>query len=143
MQHRVRHYLQAMKRRHLFIIIIILISLFGVYSGLKSFIKNKDNKSEWTQTDRDNQIKDCIKTTKEMGEKYPYIIKDYCECSTDKVINSITKDEYNKITSLPINEQKTKITPIIKDCIETLKNRILKADLKTLESTINNITNKK
>ncbi|MEI6124182.1 MAG: hypothetical protein WCQ95_11215 [Bacteroidota bacterium] len=132
-----------MKKQHFLIIFIILISSFGIYSGLKSLIKSKKEKTVWTQTDRDNQIKECILTTKEMGEKYPEIVKDYCECSTDKVISSMTKEEYNKITSLPVDEQKRKITPIIKDCIDTLTKRIQKAELKNLENIINNIVKKK
>ena len=132
-----------MKRQHLFIIIIILISSFGIYSGLKSLIKSKNNKTDWSQTDRDNQIKECIKTTKEMGAKYPDIIKDYCECSTDKVINNMTKAKYDSIVALSIEAQKSLITPIIQDCIDTLQNRLLKADLKVMEKSINNVTNKK
>ncbi len=120
-----------------------MISSFGIYSGLKSLVKSGKEKTKWTQTDRDNQVKECIRLTKELGEKYPEIVKDYCECSTDKVISSMTKQEYNKITSLPVDEQKRKITPIIKDCIDTLEKRIQKAELKNLENLIYNVSKRK
>ncbi|MEI6767251.1 MAG: hypothetical protein WCM76_16595 [Bacteroidota bacterium] len=132
-----------MKKQHFFILFLILVSGFGIYSGIKSLIKGKEVETEWTQTERDNQVRDCIFSTKEMGEKYPEIVEDYCECSTDKVTSSMSKEEYDKISSLPVDEQRSKIMPIIKDCFDNFNRRINEAELKKMENAFNGLIKKK
>ena len=46
---------------------------------------------------------------------YPEITKDYCECSTDKMMKVMSKEQVENIMAKPQTEQINEIIPVIKD----------------------------
>lgn len=85
---------------------------------------NSSKKSEWTEEDRQVMIENCLRDAKTNTTKYPQIMKDYCECSVDKIIAAFTKEKYLESLKKTQEEQITEQLPIFQSCLDDLKIRI-------------------
>jgi ATP-dependent Lon protease len=79
---------------------------------------------KWTIEDKEILIKNCIRDSKTTGIKYPHLIKEYCECSTINIMESMTNEEYLQSIEKTQREQMNNIMPIIQDCLNNLKHKI-------------------
>jgi hypothetical protein len=84
--------------------------------------------SEWTSEDRAILVKNCIRDSGPTAINYPQITNEYCECSMDKIINRMTKEQYERTLSKPQEEQIKEVLPIFQDCVDELKLRIDSTD---------------
>ena len=87
-------------------------------------VGNGNKKTEWTSEDREILIKNCMRDAGPTATNYPQITKEYCDCSMDKIMKEMTKDQYIKILSKPQDEQIKEVLPIFQDCVTELKQRI-------------------
>ncbi|UPK69834.1 hypothetical protein [Chitinophaga filiformis] len=55
---------------------------------------------------------------------YPQITKEYCDCSADKIMKAMTKDQYVKSVSKPLEDQVKEVLLIFQDCVNELRHRI-------------------
>jgi ATP-dependent Lon protease len=87
-------------------------------------IVDVNKESEWTIKDKENLVKNCISETGQTGIDYPEITADYCNCSIEKIMNSMTRAEYRENLSKPKEEKLKEILPIVQSCVDLLKLRI-------------------
>ena len=84
--------------------------------------------SEWTSEDRAILIKNCMRDAGPTATNYPQITKEYCECSIDKIMKAMTKDQYKKSLTKPQEEQIKEVLPLFQDCVDELEQRIDSVD---------------
>ena len=87
--------------------------------------------SEWTAEDRAILIKNCMREAGPTAANYPQITKEYCDCSMDKIMKAMTKDQYEKNLTKPQEEQIKEVLPLFQDCVDELKQRIDSVDRQT------------
>lgn len=87
--------------------------------------------SEWTSEDRAILIKNCLRDAGPTATNYPHIAKEYCDCSANRIMSAMTKDQYVKTLSKALDEQIKEVLPIFQDCLDELKQRIDSADKRT------------
>ncbi|MCD8529151.1 MAG: hypothetical protein LRY27_04160 [Chitinophagales bacterium] len=87
-------------------------------------IGNANSNSEWTLEDRTILVENCLRDAGPTTTNYPQITEEYCNCSMDKIMNAITKDEYEKTLSKSQEEQIKELLPIFQVCLDELKQRI-------------------
>ena len=87
--------------------------------------------SEWTAEDRAILIKNCMRDAGPTAANYPQITKQYCDCSMDKIMKAMTKDQYEKSLLKPQEEQIKEVLPLFQDCVDELKQRIDSVDRQT------------
>jgi hypothetical protein len=114
----------------------IILILNGAYDLIKRDperyrIGSVSNKKEWSNEDKESLIKNCIIETGQTGINYPQITKEYCDCSIEKIMDSRTREEYEKILSKPQTEKLKEMLSIVQDCVDELKQRIDSVDRKT------------
>ena len=77
----------------------IFLMLYGAYTlirhdpnmyRLNSTIEN----NKWTDSDKEELIKNCMKGAVVASKKYPKITLDYCTCAIDKITASVGRKEY-------------------------------------------------
>jgi hypothetical protein len=107
----------------------IYMILFGAYNliwhdsdfyRLNSAVEN----NKWTAKDRAVVIKMCMKGAVAAAKKYPKITLDYCTCSTDKIIKSMSRKDYIEDASKPAAEQNKIDSPFIQGCLIIFSRRI-------------------
>ena len=59
---------------------------------------------------------------------YPRVTREYCECSTDKIMLSFTEDEYVEISQKSQEIQMKELLPKFQICADELKRRIDSTD---------------
>ncbi len=99
-----------MSGKHWIIILIILVSGYGIYTGLL-------NKNKWTDESERIMTEKCITDSKEMAEKYPELTKKYCVCSTEKIQAKFTQAEYIRIIEKSTQIQTEKLLPVFESCL--------------------------
>ena len=107
----------------------IILILNGSYDLLtrdsnKYRFDNENNNYEWTSENKEIHIKNCMRDAGSTATDYPEITKDYCECSTDKMMQMMSKEQVENIMAKPQTEQINEIIPVIKDCVEELRQGI-------------------
>lgn len=116
-------------------VISVILILKGSYDLLspnpdRYTVGNVKKDYEWTTEDRDILIKNCMRDAGPTATNYPQITKEYCDCSMDKIMKAMTKDQYEKSLSKPQAEQIKEVLPIFQDCVDELKQRIDSVDRK-------------
>lgn len=107
----------------------IVLILNGSYDLLtrdpNKYSFDTDNKNyEWTSEDREIHVKNCMRDAGSTATDYPEITKDYCECSVDKMMKVMSKEQVESILEKPQAEMINEIIPVIKDCVDELKKGI-------------------
>jgi hypothetical protein len=120
----------------LFKIISIIMILRGGYNLINpnpdryKISQNKtENNTEWTSESREILIENCLRDSGEMAINYPSIMKEYAECTADKVMSEYNQKEYLEITNKSFEEQKPILMPLIKDCLAEMNRKVNSVDL--------------
>jgi hypothetical protein len=113
-----------MTGKHWIIVLIILGSSYGIYTGIGDLRQSQKEKEEWIDADRKVLVENCIRDSKDMAVKYPDHTQDYCECSNDKILSRFTKAEYIDIIGKSIEEQKLLLMPVFQDCLTDYENKL-------------------
>ncbi len=100
-----------MSGKHWIIVLIILISGYGIYSGIK------DKNQRWTAESSKILTDKCVSDSKEMAENYPELTHEYCKCSTEKIQAEFTQSKYIEITKMSIENQRKKLWPVFQNCL--------------------------
>lgn len=87
-------------------------------------VGNEKKNTEWTSEDREILLKNCMRDAGPTATNYPEITKEYCNCSTEKIMKAMTKEQYAKSLLKPQDEQIKEVLPIFQDCLTELKQRI-------------------
>lgn len=111
-----------MSGKHWIIVLIILISGFGIFSGVTD-LKQSENQN-WTDESADILTQKCLTDSKEMAVNYPGLTKEYCECSTAKIQAAFTQAEYIEITQGGIEKQQQLLLPVFKKCLTNYQEKI-------------------
>jgi len=107
----------------------IFMILFGAYTlirhdpnmyRLNSTIEN----NKWTDKDKAVLIKMCMKGAVVASKKYPKITLDYCTCSIDKLMQSISRKEYIEDSSKSADEQYKIDSPFIQGCLVVFSRQV-------------------
>ncbi len=112
-------------------IILILKGSYDLINPDPNRYRVGNRNSEWTSEDRIILIKNCMRDAGPTATNYPQITKDYCDCSMDKIMKAMIKDQYEKSLSKPQAEQIKEILPLFQNCVDELKQRIDSVDRKT------------
>ncbi len=107
-----------MSGKHWIIVLIILISGYGIYSGIK------DKNQRWTAESAKILTDKCISDSNEMSENYPELTHEYCKCSTEKIQAKFTQSEYIEITEMSIENQTKKLLPVFQSCLTEYQTKI-------------------
>ncbi|HYF69507.1 MAG TPA: hypothetical protein VD884_15285 [Ohtaekwangia sp.] len=116
-----------MAGKHWVIVLIILVSGYGIYTGVKDLRQSRREKEKWTEEDENVLTENCIRDSKDMAIKYPNLTRIYCDCSNKKIIVRFTKAEYVAIIGKPIDEQKTILMPAFQGCLTEYQLKIEEA----------------
>ncbi|MBI3233234.1 MAG: hypothetical protein HYZ42_04220, partial [Bacteroidetes bacterium] len=111
----------------------ILFILSGSYDLIfhnpnRYMVGNKKGDQSWTIKDRTILIQNCLRDAGPTSLNFPEITKDYCDCSVDKIMKALTKDQYEKSLAKPQAEQMKEILPIFQKCLDELKHRVDSVD---------------
>ncbi len=114
----------------------VILILNGSYDLIKRdpdrySVGNGNRNSEWTSEDRAILIKNCMRDAGPTATNYPQITTEYCDCSMDKIMKAMTKDQYEKSLSKPQADQIKEVLPLFQDCVDELKQRIDSVDRQT------------
>ncbi|WP_179317583.1 hypothetical protein [Winogradskyella undariae] len=100
-----------MPGKHWIIVLIILISGYGIYSGIK------DKNQRWTAESSKILTDKCVSDSKEMAENHPELTHEYCKCSTEKIQAEFTQSKYIEITKMSIENQRKKLWAVFQNCL--------------------------
>ena len=119
----------------LFKIISIIMILRGSYNLITANpdrykISQNNYPVEWTSESKDILIKNCLRDSGPMAEKYPTIMTEYAECTTEKIMSKFNQKEYLEITDKPFDEQKTILIPLVKNCLTEMNRKVDSVKLK-------------
>ncbi len=78
----------------------------------------------WDEVKKAILKKQCLEQAKNTSEKYPKIAEDYCECSTEKIIQEIAYENYQLLLYEPQQKQFEFLAPILEPCIEIMMSLI-------------------
>lgn len=101
-----------------------------VFTQYKSLMKDRKEKEVWNNEDSKVMVNQCIRDSKEMGVKYPEFTKEYCNCSTKKVQDAMSKQKYNEFLKKSLLEQTDILLPIFQDCLTEYQNKIKEEEAK-------------
>ncbi|MBK8486024.1 MAG: hypothetical protein IPO86_13545 [Saprospiraceae bacterium] len=117
----------------LFSIITCLIGFYFIYSSMdhakqrNSIILNEQVKSNpkedikyWDAAMKQALTNQCLENGKRTAEEYPDLVKEYCNCATDKIAESMSPEEYTQIITKPKEEQAITIRPLVQTCVDIL-----------------------
>ncbi len=113
-----------MAGKHWIIVLVILGSSYGIYTGVNNLKQSQKAKEEWTDADRKVLVENCIRDSKDMGIRYPDLTREYCNCSNDKIMSRFTKTEYLEIIDKSIEEQQPILMPVFQDCLSQYQIKI-------------------
>ncbi len=105
------------------VILIIKGSYDLINPNHKGYSLGDKKTTEWAKGDRETLIQICISRVKPTSN-YSKITTEYCECSTNKVIEKISKKEYKYYASQSEEIQKKEFIPIFQDCLTEFKQNI-------------------
>jgi hypothetical protein len=119
----------------------VILILNGSYDLIKHDpdryrVTSKNINNEWTKEDREQLLSYTLKATEKNLIIYPTLTRKYCECSVEKIISTMTKEQYLKLSKRPQNEQNNYMINLVKDCRNLFKNQI-----DSIEKTKNKQTN--
>jgi len=75
----------------------------------------------WSAEDRNVLINNWMKEVQTLADKYPDLAIEYCECSVDKIMDTISYQEYVKIANMPKEKRLEEIMSIIHLCVEEFR----------------------
>jgi len=78
----------------------------------------------WTPADRQRLIDTCMYNGRQLGVLFPKQTKDYCSCSTDHIIKTMTKAAYEKDLEKPVAKRAKSEYPILEGCIINFKKSV-------------------
>lgn len=87
-------------------------------------IGNRQKNTEWISEDRAILIKNCIRDLGPTATNYPQLAKEYCNCSTDRIMAAMTKEQHEKTISKPLEEQVKEVMPVFQGCMDKLRYQI-------------------
>jgi hypothetical protein len=109
------------------LVLIIIGSSYGSYTGIRGLRQSQKEKREWTEADRRSLVENCIRDSKDMAVQYPDLTRAYCNCSNDKIVSRFTKAEYVDIIRKSMEEQKPILIPVFQDCLTDYQNKMKEA----------------
>ena len=92
--------------------------LRGIYVLAISINLNQANSNEWTPEDKNALVVNCIRDVTTKAETYPRETKEYCQCTTERITESLTKDRYVQSLKEPIEKQLELLMPLIQGCLD-------------------------
>lgn len=115
-----------------------IMSIVLIINGAYDLIANNPDrykignseKTEWTESDRQELIDRCIQQAGQTANKYPSIASEYCECSIDKIMKSMSYMEYVENSEKSTEEQMGELMPLIQSCTDELNRRIEEEETK-------------
>ena len=110
-----------MTGKHWIIVLIIIISSYAIYTGVQDL---KYGKEIWTKESRAILIEKCMEDSKDMAVKYRELTFDYCICSTEKIQEEFTQEQYIEISKKPFEVQKEKLLPSFQTCLSEYQQKI-------------------
>ena len=119
-----------MAGKHWIIVLIILSSGYGIFTGIKDLRQSQIEQIErdkWTEADKKTLVDNCIRDSKDMAVKYPDLTRIYCDCSIDRILSRFTKNEYIGTIDKSIGEQKKILLPVFQECLTEYQNKIKEA----------------
>ncbi len=73
---------------------------------------------DWTEGEYKLMVEKCIQSSGEHVEKHPKKTREFCECSTTKLIENITKIEMIGLIKKPVDELNERKTRLVAECQE-------------------------
>ena len=110
-----------MTGKHWIIVLIIIISSYAIYTGVQDL---EFGKEIWTKESRAILIEKCMEDSKDMAVKYRELTFDYCICSTEKIQEEFTQEQYIEISKKPFEVQKEKLLPSFQTCLSEYQQKI-------------------
>ena len=110
-------------------VISVILILKGCYNLLNlnsdTYKTNSSKvKTEWSENSKDSLNKYCLVGKGEIPEKYAKIMSEYCNCTSEKIMENKTQEEYEIIIKKSADEQLKIFSELVKDCkVELQKKR--------------------
>ena len=112
--------------------LLVILSFVLVFSGAYDLIIRNASRydlrtedlTEWMDSDRRALIVACLRDAKDTATKYPELTSKYCECSIDKIMDQMTREEYEISRKKDMAEHLQDIMPFMKNCVTNLRNGI-------------------
>ena len=89
---------------------------------------NYANLANWTDESRLALMNQCMENGRRTAEKYPEIVKQYCECATSKITLAFTPQSYQDMLSKPVEERRQVISPVVESCVMIMNKLIQLTD---------------
>ncbi|MFO7657241.1 MAG: hypothetical protein R6W78_09250 [Bacteroidales bacterium] len=104
------------------IIAVVLLSSI-IFSSIRLIKKSKNRTNDWTEEAilnfKKNSKNELLVIHPEYAT-YERIINTYCDCLADNIVSNLTLTQYNSILNEPQAKQIELLSPLIKECVDSL-----------------------
>jgi hypothetical protein len=85
------------------------------------------NRQVWEEGDRENMINGCLEDLAGRSVRFPKQSQEYCECSTDAMMENFSKSKYHEALNKSEAEKKQEMLPVILECYNTYQDAMFEA----------------
>lgn len=100
-------------QKYLAIAVMILV---GILIVLKLTYTYKANQIRWEESDAASLTSACLDDLGGYAVRFPMQSEEYCDCSTQAIMNSVEKSDYQVLMSKSAAEQEEELLPVLLDC---------------------------
>jgi hypothetical protein len=108
--------------------IIIPIALILIIRGVYNLVDNNSGRydigikaeMQWAPEDKETLVKACLRDAGQNSTRYPDIMREYCDCSSDIIMSELTYSQYARSLKKTREEQMKLIMPLIQVCYDTM-----------------------
>jgi len=105
-------------------VVLILNGSYILIKGNSNMFRIVNENSDWTLEERTYFIQECMREMNATKD-YPQITEDYCTCSADQIIKTMTRSQYFELNNTKTQEEQINVlTPILQECANEYKQRI-------------------
>jgi hypothetical protein len=109
-------------------VIIVPLALILIIRGIYSLVDNNSGRydigikteRQWTSEDKETLVKACLRDAGQNSIMYPETMREYCDCSFDKIMSKFSYTEYVSSLNKTIAEQKKLMMPLIQVCYDSM-----------------------
>lgn len=96
-------------QKYLAIVVMILVGILIVLELINKRIT-------WEESDAASLTSACLDDLGGYAVRFPMQSDEYCDCSTQAIMNSVEKSDYQVLMSKSAAEQEEELLPVLLDC---------------------------
>lgn len=108
-------------------IALVVIALVLILIGLKLITNYRAKNQDWAPEDRQELVDQCLEDLQGRSVRFPTQSLEYCECSTDTLMNVFSRGEYQQLELLSPKERRKKVISHVINCFNAYQEAMFDA----------------